>query len=77
MERTKYSKLSVSALQGISEGKKKSTYLIAPFVDDRHVDIINEAGHLATSWRAIRGTYTFIYIALNCALWKEHVKVQS
>ena len=54
-------------------GRVKKTYLIAPFVDDRHVDVINEAGHLTTSWRTIRGTHTFIYIALNCALWREHV----
>lgn len=52
--------------------KKKNTYLIAPFVDDGHVDVINEAGHLAPSWRAIRGTHTFIYITLNCALWRKH-----
>lgn len=61
----------------INECHKQKTNLISPFVDDRHVDVIDEAGHLATSWRAIRGTHTFIYIALNCTLWMEKIQTQS
>lgn len=43
-------------------------YLVSPFVDDRHVDVIHKHSHLATSRRAIGTAHTFVHIALYGAL---------
>lgn len=43
-------------------------HLISPLIDDWHVDIIYEAGHPATSRRAIGTAHPLLYIALYCPL---------
>lgn len=42
--------------------------LISPFVDDRHVDIINENGHFLASRRAVRAPHPLIQIAFDSPL---------
>lgn len=42
--------------------------LISPFVDDRHVDIINENGHFLASRRTVRAPHPLIQIAFDSAL---------
>ena len=51
------------------------TYLISPFIDDRHINIIYKHCHLSTSRRAICTPHSLINIALNSSLqwgmWKK------
>ena len=44
--------------------------LVSPFVDNRHVDIINKHCHLFASRRAVRVAHSLVYVALNRPL--EH-----
>ena len=44
--------------------------LVSPFVDNRHVDIINKHCHLFASRRAVRVAHSFVHVALNRPL--EH-----
>lgn len=43
-------------------------YLIAPFIDDRHIDIIDEDGHGTLAWWSVSCAYTLLHIGLNNAL---------
>ena len=45
--------------------------LIAPFIDNWHIDVINEASHLASCRRAVRSTHTFVDVTLNSALRRK------
>lgn len=40
-------------------------HLVAPFINDWHVDVINKAGHFAAGWRAVRGPHTFVHVTFN------------
>lgn len=42
--------------------------LVSPFIDDRHVDIINKNGHFLPSRGSISGPHSLIHIALYCPL---------
>ena len=44
--------------------------LVSPFVDNRHVDIINKHCHLFASRRAVRVAHSLVHVALNRPL--EH-----
>ena len=44
--------------------------LVSPFVDNRHVDIINKHCHLFASGRAVRVAHSLVHVALNRPL--EH-----
>lgn len=44
--------------------------LVSPFVDNRHVDIINKHRHLFASGRAVRVAHSLVHVALNRPL--EH-----
>lgn len=46
-------------------------HLVAPFVDDRHVDVIHEDRHPAARWRPVGGAHSLVDVALNGPL--EHV----
>ena len=39
--------------------------LVAPLVDYRHVDVINEHGHFLPSWRTIHAAHTLVYVTLD------------
>ncbi len=50
-------------------------YLIAPFVDDRHVYVVDEDGHLFATRRSKRTANPLFYVALDSSLKKQaHVK---
>ena len=42
--------------------------LVAPFVDQRHVDVVHEHRHLLDSWRAVRRPHPLLHVALDGAL---------
>lgn len=44
------------------------SYLVSPLVNDWHVDVVNEAGHLATGGRPVRRTHSFVHVTLNGVL---------
>lgn len=44
--------------------------LVSPFVDNRHVDIINKHCHLFAGRRAVRVAHSLVHVALNRPL--EH-----
>ena len=44
--------------------------LVSPFVDNRHVDIINKHCHLFACGRAVRVAHSLVHVALNRPL--EH-----
>ena len=43
-------------------------HLVAPFVDGRHIDVVNEDGHVFSSWRAIGAAHSLVNVALNASL---------
>lgn len=43
-------------------------HLIAPFVDDWHVDVINKGRHFLSGWRAISTANSLVHIALYRSL---------
>lgn len=45
--------------------------LIAPFVNYRHVYIVNEHGHFFTARRTVRATDSFVYVTFNRTLFKN------
>lgn len=45
-----------------------SKHLIAPFIDNRHVDVIDEDCHLASPWWSIGASNSFLNIAFHCSL---------
>ena len=45
--------------------------LIAPLVDDRHVDVVDEHGHLLASRRSIHAADPLVHVALDGSLWKR------
>ena len=51
--------------------------LIAPFIDNWHIDVINEASHLASCRRAVRSTHTFVDVTLNSALRRKQYFFQQ
>jgi len=53
------------------------TYLISPFVDHRHVDIVHENCHLLASRRSIRCTHPLVDVTFHRALSKEMNTVTS
>lgn len=46
-------------------------YLIAPLVDDRHVDVVDEHGHPSSTGRPVRAAHPLVHRALNSALEKR------
>ena len=42
--------------------------LVAPLVDNRHVDVVNEDAHLLTSRRSVRRAHALVHVTLNRAL---------
>lgn len=48
-----------------------SFYLITPFVNHRHVDVINKDSHFLPRWRTISGTHSFVYVTFYAPL--EHI----
>ena len=42
--------------------------LVTPFINQRHIDVINETGQFLTCWWAIGRADTFVNIALNSSL---------
>ena len=47
------------------------THLIAPLVDNRHVDVINKYGHSASARGSIGAAHSLLNVALYCALRSE------
>jgi len=45
--------------------------LVAPLVDDRHVDVVDEHGHALAARRTVRRSDAFLHVALHDAL-KQH-----
>ena len=39
--------------------------LVAPLVNHRHVDVVNEHGHALAAWRTIRRADTLLHVALH------------
>lgn len=46
-------------------------HLISPFIDNRHVDVINEDCHSAPTRRSIGAANSFFNITLNCSLQSQ------
>ena len=46
----------------------RSTRLVSPLVDDRHVEVVHEGGHLLTGRRTVRRSDTFVHVAFNGSL---------
>ena len=53
----------------------KLTHLITPFIDDGHVDIINEDSHLASARWTIGTAHALLHVTLNCSLDENKVTV--
>ena len=51
-------------------------HLVAPFVDKRHIHVVNEDGHSATGRRAVRAADAFFHVAFNGAL-TTRIKLES
>lgn len=49
----------------LKEIDKRTPYLIAPLIDNWHVDVVNEDGHLLPSGRSVGGAHAFVYIAFD------------
>ena len=43
-------------------------YLIAPLVDDGHVDVVNEDRHLLSSWWSVRRSHALVHVTLDRSL---------
>lgn len=50
---------------------KQVTHLVSPFIDDWHIDVINEYGHLLTRRWSISCSHPLVDITLNCTLWMK------
>lgn len=50
---------------------KVSTYLIPPFVYDRHVNIINKHSHLSTRRWSVCVSHSFVDVTLDRSLFIE------
>ena len=46
----------------------KIAYLVTPFIDDRHVYVVNKDSHSAAAWWAVCTAHAFLNVALNCPL---------
>ena len=68
LSRIKSNTLSIVTAVALLSSLSIFTNLIAPFVDDGHVDIINETCHLSACRGAVSCTHTFVHIALNSPL---------
>lgn len=55
-------------LYASTESNKSVLYLVAPFVYNGHVDVVNEDCHLLASRRAVSGSHPFFDVAFNRAL---------
>ena len=53
-------------IKGLKE--EQSSYLIAPFVNNWHVDVIHKDGHLLACWWPISRTHALVDIALDGSL---------
>ena len=42
--------------------------LIAPFVDDRHVDVVNKKSHALPAWRTVCSSHAFLDVAFDSTL---------
>lgn len=49
------------------KGQKEhvTPHLITPLIDNWHVDVVNEDGHLFPSGRSVGGAQAFVYVAFD------------
>jgi hypothetical protein len=54
-----------------------STHLISPFVNERHIDVVNEHSHLLASRRTVGCSHALVHIALYCPLHNSNITYNS
>ena len=57
-----------------SQGKPN---LVSPLVDDGHVDVVDEDGHLLAGGRAVGGAHALVHVALHRSLEGERASEHS
>jgi len=51
--------------------------LVSPFVDDWHINVVDEDRHLLASRRTVRCTHTFVYVTLDSTLKQTQSQLHS
>ena len=60
----------ICSTPGLVKHTYKLPYLVSPFIDSRHVDVINKDSHLLASWWTISAANSLVNVALNGSLYQ-------